>query len=122
MPVMRCSHYGFPVLDMLDAPQNMFKHDVCISWRLDLHAPMESLKTISLMTMERAPIIAGLCVWRERRLGEHRSIVDAPLISFGGHGGSLPQCNRNANAGVLGTISDTLLFLSHDMCDAVSHG
>ena len=59
--VMCCSHYGFHELDMLDAPQNMFKHDVCNPWSLDSDAPMQSLKTISLMTMQRARIIAVLC-------------------------------------------------------------
>ena len=44
---------------------------------------MESLETISLMTMQRAPIIAVLCVWRDRRLGKHLLIVATPLISFG---------------------------------------
>jgi hypothetical protein len=59
---MRCSGYGFHVLDMLDAPQNMLMHDICNSWSLDLHAPMKPLKTLSLMTMQRAPFIAVLCV------------------------------------------------------------
>ena len=60
--VMRCSQYGFHVLDMLDAPQVILKHEVCNPWSPDSHAPMESLKTISLMTVQRVPIIAVLCV------------------------------------------------------------
>ena len=57
----------FLVHDRLDVLENMFKRDVCNSWSLDSHALMESLATISLMTMQRAPIIAVLCVTRHAR-------------------------------------------------------